>query len=125
MFGLSAIDGLATANVNLNVDASAAVTASISGVVGQASSFGGCIDIDTTLAINAEADGDFFSIFKKSATVSLYSHTWDLYKKCFGAQRRAHARDIPHFAKRDTLSCPSTPPATRQSIASQTIPAAR
>ena len=81
MFGLSAFDNLASMNVNLNVDSSASVSASLSGELGQASSFGGSISVDTGLSVNAEADGDFFSLIQKGDSVTLFSKTWALWSK--------------------------------------------
>ncbi|PIL27869.1 hypothetical protein GSI_09991 [Ganoderma sinense ZZ0214-1] len=44
---------------------------------------GGCVDISTGLAVDVGADVDLV-IFKIGENVTLFSHTWDLYKTCFG-----------------------------------------
>lgn len=77
-FGINALDGLADVNVDLNVDASAQMSLSLSKSLNTA--FAGCADISTGLSVNAVAGGDFFGLFNKSTKVSLYSHTWDLWK---------------------------------------------
>lgn len=44
---------------------------------------GGCVDISTGLAVDVGADLDLV-IFKIADNATLFSHTWDLYKTCFG-----------------------------------------
>ena len=126
VFGLSAFDNLASMNVNLNVDSSASVSASLSGELGQASSFGGSISVDTGLSVNAEADGDFFSLIQKGDSVTLFSKTWTLWSKSFGSQSRQHARAIPHPLKRDGLSCSGlSAPSSRQTLTDESIPSSQ
>ncbi|KAJ3872837.1 hypothetical protein F5051DRAFT_381795 [Lentinula edodes] len=46
--------------------------------------FGGCVEIDTGLAVNAGADAKFFDLFDASTQVPLFSKEFVLFKKCFG-----------------------------------------
>ncbi|KAJ3968915.1 hypothetical protein EV361DRAFT_383525 [Lentinula raphanica] len=55
------------------------ITSSSSGL-----QFGGCVEIDTGLAVNAGADGKFFDLFDASTQVPLFSKEFVLFKKCFG-----------------------------------------
>ena len=78
---------LANANVHLDFDASgklalsleASKSVSTSGY-DNSSQFGGCVDLSSTLAVNAGADASLLSIFDKSESVTLFSKTFDLFK---------------------------------------------
>jgi hypothetical protein len=74
-------------------------------------SFSGCVDIGTGLDVNAGASGDFFGLFNKDTTVTLFSKNFELFNKCFGgsvARRslppaissRSFARGYSRFATR-------------------------
>ncbi|KIK63273.1 hypothetical protein GYMLUDRAFT_40982 [Collybiopsis luxurians FD-317 M1] len=58
---------------------SSSVSESSSGV-----QFGGCVEIDTGLSVNAGAQGSFFGLFDASTQVPLFSKEFVLFKKCFG-----------------------------------------
>ncbi|KAE9395729.1 hypothetical protein BT96DRAFT_942244 [Gymnopus androsaceus JB14] len=46
--------------------------------------FGGCVEIDVGLAVNAGAEGKLFDIFDDSTTVPLFNKEFVLFQKCFG-----------------------------------------
>ena len=81
---------LADANINLDLDTSAKLTmnlqagASLSTSTNGTSSaddqFSGCVDVSSTLAVNAGADASFLDLFNPSTTVSLFSKTFDLFQ---------------------------------------------
>ncbi|KAJ3756979.1 hypothetical protein EV360DRAFT_47010 [Lentinula raphanica] len=102
--GVQALDNLASATVFLDLDASATMQLSLDAVdsnsitVDNGSSsnsttgnstitssssglqFGGCVEIDTGLAVNAGADGKFFDLFDASTQVPLFSKEFVLFK---------------------------------------------
>ncbi|KAJ3528236.1 hypothetical protein NM688_g8023 [Phlebia brevispora] len=140
-FGINVLDGLADATVNLDLDTSAKLTLSLqagaelskstNGSSSASGQFSGCVDLSSTLAINAGADGSFLDLFDDSTSVTLFSKTFDLFKKCFGSgtgysqsqpsgyRRRRHARDIV----RRGLTCPGAAVTTVASIADEAISA--
>nr|VWP02189.1 Nucleosome assembly protein 1 [Ganoderma boninense] len=139
-FGINALAGEAKATINLEVDGDAAVDLSLSAdakksttVKGTApaastSSFGGCVDITSGLAVTASADADFLSIFDKSTSVNLFQKSFDLFKKCFGssAARRTYtgrAEREALLAKRAGLSCPTSSLEKAASIAATKVAA--
>ncbi|KAI0820581.1 hypothetical protein BC628DRAFT_1396212 [Trametes gibbosa] len=134
-FGISAIGGKAKATINVDLDADAAVDLSLTGGAqasvstsgNQASgSFGGCVDITSGLSVKAGADADFFSLFKKGTSVSLFQHTFDLFKKCFGdsAARRAYTGRSARaalLARGDAVACPTSILSTVASIIEEKV----
>jgi hypothetical protein len=42
--------------------------------------FGGCVELDTGLDVNAGANADFFGLFNKGTSVSLFSKKFELFK---------------------------------------------
>ena len=156
-FGIDAL-GLAKADVQLDLDASGKLALSLEAGATAATStngtsyvseeFGGCVDLSSTLAVTAGADGSFLGLFDKSTSVTLFSKTFDLFKasdtlisfayiadeslqKCFGdapsksapapKYYRRHARDI----RRRGLSCPAAALAKPATIADEAISASR
>ncbi|OJT15610.1 hypothetical protein TRAPUB_5938 [Trametes pubescens] len=88
-FGISALGGITKATINLDLDADAALDLSLTAAALASAStsgnnastgVGGCVDITSGLAVNAGADADFFSIFKKGLQVPLFTKTFDLFK---------------------------------------------
>ncbi|OBZ79357.1 hypothetical protein A0H81_00033 [Grifola frondosa] len=141
-FGLNAIDGLVTATVSLDLDASATLNLSLQASTnlnvatatnGSTAStnltnteLDGCVDVQTGLSVNAGATGSFFSIFDASTTVSLFSTTFDLFKKCFGstAARRAYTGRSARaalLAKRLDITCPDFSLSSLVSVIEETI----
>ncbi|KAJ3981393.1 hypothetical protein F5890DRAFT_1417792 [Lentinula detonsa] len=125
--GVQALDNLASATVFLDLDASATMqlsldaAAALSSVSVVASSpaahatasttsstttsstglqLGGCVEIDTGLAVNAGADGKFFDLFDASTQVPLFSKEFVLFKVRFIFQSELSACgvsfDLPH-----------------------------
>ncbi|KAF7351711.1 hypothetical protein MSAN_01604200 [Mycena sanguinolenta] len=43
-------------------------------------SFGGCVQVNAGLAVNAGAEGDFFGLFKDTAQVSLFSKNFQIFQ---------------------------------------------
>ena len=66
----------------------AAVTATPSAESGEVSvsgsaKFGGCVELDTGLDVNAGANADFFGLFNKGTSVNLFSKKFELFKVRF------------------------------------------
>ncbi|KAJ4488374.1 hypothetical protein J3R30DRAFT_3279916 [Lentinula aciculospora] len=95
--GIQALDNLASATVFLDLDASATMQFSGSGSASNSTSsstgtssnitssstgiqFGGCVEIDTGLAVNAGADAKFFDLFDASTQVPLFNKEFVLFK---------------------------------------------
>ncbi|KAJ3731365.1 hypothetical protein DFJ43DRAFT_999239 [Lentinula guzmanii] len=94
--GVQALDNLASATVFLDLDASATMQLSLDAVDSKSITidngtttsstglqFGGCVEIDTGLAVNAGADGKFFDLFDASTQVPLFSKEFVLFKVRF------------------------------------------
>lgn len=87
---MNALDGLAKATVNLDLDTSAKIALSLqkgatastgsNGTSASVDPFTGCVDVSSTLAVNAGADGAFLDLFDDSTSVSLFSKTFDLFQ---------------------------------------------
>ena len=96
-FGISALNGKASATVNLNVDASAGLSLSLdTGAVGDVSAstsdstaasgagdVEGCVGITTGLGITIGADADLFDVFNPNVSFPLFTGNWDLFQKCW------------------------------------------
>ncbi|KAH9855724.1 hypothetical protein C2E23DRAFT_723644 [Lenzites betulinus] len=138
--GISAIGGSVKTTVNLDLDADAALDLSLTGgaqvTVTTAdgtdadAELEGCVDVTSSLNVNIGADADFFSLFQKGASVNLFSKTFDLFKKCFGATtaRRSYtgrAARAALLARDDPIICPTDPLASVVSIVKSLIPASR
>lgn len=88
-FGIDVLGGLADASINLDLDTSAKLTltgqasanlsTSTNGTSSTTDSFSGCVDVSSTLAVNAGASGSFFDLFNPSTSVTLFSKTFDLF----------------------------------------------
>lgn len=66
----------------------AAVPATPSAETGEVSvngstTFGGCVELDTGLDVNAGANADFFGLFNKGTSVNLFSKKFELFKVRF------------------------------------------
>ncbi|OSD05577.1 hypothetical protein PYCCODRAFT_1464936 [Trametes coccinea BRFM310] len=133
-FGLSALGGKTQATISLNLDADAALDLSLTAAAeaststsgnNATASVGGCVDISTGLNVNAGANADFFSLFKKDASVSLFQKNFDLFKKCFGSStaRRAYTGRAAHakLARADGLSCPSSALGAAESVVDEKV----
>ena len=121
------VDGNAAADLSLTAGA----TASVGTANGTAASadFGGCVDVTSGIDVTANADADLLSIFKKGASVSLFSKEFDLFKKCFGdsAAKRAYtgrAARAALLAKREDLGCPTSALGDAASVVQEAIPKA-
>ncbi|KAJ7768943.1 hypothetical protein B0H16DRAFT_273726 [Mycena metata] len=94
--------------------------------------FGGCVQVNGNIAINAGATGDFFGLFDKDTSVSLFTKGFQIFKKCFGngataaptrrRMRRVAARQLQARA----FTCPvpglSAPaPVTSGTVSSSSI----
>ncbi|KAF7303590.1 hypothetical protein MIND_00588300 [Mycena indigotica] len=107
-FGITAINGLASANIFLDVDTSSTMTLSLDGsanvegggttksgidITSKQAQLDGCVDIGAGLAIDAGADGQFFDIFDFAPKVNLFTKNFDFFKKCFGVQANSTKRE--------------------------------
>ena len=102
------LDTFAELDLSLTAAANASVSASSNNSTNTTTSAGagGCVDVQAGLSVNAGADADLFGIIKANDKVSLFSKSFDLFKKCFGNafQRRddrighspnSHGRRVP------------------------------
>ena len=135
-FGIDVLSGKAKATISLDVDAHAGVDLSLTAAAKastdgtKSTGFGGCVDITTGLDVNANADADLLSFFNKDAKVTLFSKTFDLFKKCFGdsTARRAYtgrAARAALLAKRTDLGCPISALAGAASVVEEAVPASK
>ncbi|KAI8969672.1 hypothetical protein BD414DRAFT_428107 [Trametes punicea] len=138
-FGISALGGKTQSTISLNLDADAALDLSLTAAAEASTStsgndagtdFGGCVDITSGLNVNAGANADFFTIFKKDTSVSLFQKTFDLFKKCFGSSsaRRAYTGRAIHaklLARDGGISCPSSPLGAAESVVNETVSGSR
>ncbi|KAF9474083.1 hypothetical protein BDN70DRAFT_340803 [Pholiota conissans] len=105
-------------------------------------SFGGCLEVDATLDVNAGASGSFFGLFDKSTKVDLFNKKFEVLKKCFGSEaakrslpRRRLLSILPHGRATSislpqrrafALQCPSTSENTgeaQQNLVDETVAA--
>lgn len=142
---------MAEADIQLQLDAVAGVNLSLTKSLN--TQFTGCMDTYTSLAVTAGATANFFNVFSKSTSVSLWSKKFDLWnvslrpqvppvepiiadwfallqQKCFSKQRE-HARAFParpqSLVKRgQSLTCAGLqgPPKLQMSV-TQPVSAAR
>ena len=102
------LDTFAELDLSLTAAANASVSAGNGNSTNTTTSAGagGCVDVQAGLSVNAGADADLFGIIKANDKVSLFSKSFDLFKKCFGNafQRRddrighspnSHGRRVP------------------------------
>ncbi|KAH8997662.1 hypothetical protein EDB86DRAFT_3076463 [Lactarius hatsudake] len=109
--GLSALGGIASTTVFLNLDASASLTVSSDAdgsrgdkTVAPAGGARACVDANTELAVNVGAQASFFDLFNASTGTTLFDKSFPLLQqKCVGvsnstsvlskqsAARRSHA----------------------------------
>lgn len=89
--GIDALDGVASATIFLDLDASA--TLQLQGnVQGTAE---GCVDLSTGLAVNAGAQGNFFDLFDDSTQVALFNRDFDIFNVGpLGVQQCACSADV-------------------------------
>ncbi|KAI0653807.1 hypothetical protein C8Q70DRAFT_1048306 [Cubamyces menziesii] len=138
-FGISALGGKTQATVDLALDADAALDLSLTAGAeaststsgnGASAEVGGCVDITSGLNVNAGANADFFSIFKKDTSVPLFQKNFDLFKKCFGSStaRRAYtgrAARAALLSRDDGVSCPTSLLGTAESVVEQQVSGSR
>ncbi|KAI0087808.1 hypothetical protein BDY19DRAFT_1042228 [Irpex rosettiformis] len=121
LFGVNALDGLANVDVELDLDTFAELDLTLSE---SKSGFTGCADVKTGINVKAAANGSFFSLFNKATVISIYSKSFDLFKKCFG---NAHRRRYASIEARDGPTCDGSfgTSTTKTTITSGTVPASR
>ncbi|KAA1475878.1 hypothetical protein DENSPDRAFT_883888 [Dentipellis sp. KUC8613] len=96
---ISALGGVGTANVFLDLDASASlnitgVNSQASGTIGTAGKTGSaagqaCVDISTGLNAHAGATTALAGIFDKTAQLTLFNKQFNLLQKCFAPKKAA------------------------------------
>jgi len=77
--GLNALNGIASASVFLNLDASADFTASTTSVTNPQP----CVTASADINVGVGAEGSFFSLFDESVDKSLFDKKFPLFQKCF------------------------------------------
>lgn len=83
LFGINVLDGLAKADVFLDVDVSSTLGLQVTSAP---SATGGCVSLDGAVDIAAGAEGAIKSIFDKSFTFDIFNTQANLFQKCFGNQ---------------------------------------
>ncbi|CAK5276661.1 unnamed protein product [Mycena citricolor] len=112
--GVSALNGIASAEVFLAMDANAALKLSLEATASAKAStaltaqatgkkarehqelseideraatadFGGCFEVDAGIDVNVGATGSFFGLFKQNVQSSLFHKSFVILKKCFGS----------------------------------------
>ncbi|KAJ7174894.1 hypothetical protein C8R46DRAFT_1347894 [Mycena filopes] len=112
-----------------STDATGAATNSTDAAVAAradtSTSFGGCVQVNGNIAVNAGAKGDFFGLFDKDAQVSLFSKEFQIFKKCFGDGATATRRRMRRMSARLLLArdftCPAADAAKPASITDGTV----
>jgi len=122
----------ATQSVSTSTTTSSASQASSTGNVGStdvSGSFGGCFEVRAGLDVTAGAEAAFFKFFDQSTQVTLFSKTFELFKKCFGtvtAKRSSRMSRLERASinRRAGLVCPGADIGTPAPVTDQTISAA-
>ncbi|KAJ7845305.1 hypothetical protein B0H13DRAFT_2675978 [Mycena leptocephala] len=94
-------------------------------------SFGGCVQVVGGINVNAGVQGEFFDLFDKEASVSLFNKNFQIFKKCFGdgdsgaptPTKRWIRRRVSAWSgqRRSLFSCPSPGLSAPQSVAQETV----
>ncbi|KAJ7113649.1 hypothetical protein C8R44DRAFT_741233 [Mycena epipterygia] len=80
-------------------------------------SFGGCVAVNGGINVNAGATGDFFGLFDDTASVSLFTKNFQIFKKCFGdgasvtpagTRRWMRRMSLRERQRRGAFSCPAS-----------------
>ncbi|KAI0271275.1 hypothetical protein BC834DRAFT_966790 [Gloeopeniophorella convolvens] len=125
----------ASAHIDVEAGASASLAASVENALGIKKEASGsaqaCVTVDSTLSVDAGAQGDFLGLFDKNTKTSVFNKNFKLLNKCFStppanasapAKTRRTAAN-PRFArapvplaelpmqhsKRVTVACPAVP----------------
>ncbi|KAJ7112068.1 hypothetical protein C8R43DRAFT_1159303 [Mycena crocata] len=92
-------------------------------------SFGGCVNVNGGIDVDAGATGDFFGLFDGTKSVNLFSKKFKIFEKCFGDKANATGaetrRSMRRVSRRNPFSCPApglSPPAA---IADETVSASK
>ncbi|KAA1467373.1 hypothetical protein DENSPDRAFT_238702 [Dentipellis sp. KUC8613] len=117
---LNAIGGFASANVFLELDASATldltgVDAKATGTTGTSGSSGsaaaqGCVDISTGINAHAGAQGKFLNLFDQNTQVTIFNKNFELFQVCSAAV--FFASSVGSLCSRNA----STPPPPRPTL---------
>ncbi|KAF9471862.1 hypothetical protein BDN70DRAFT_526087 [Pholiota conissans] len=118
---------MASSTVSTSSEASTATPTATNSTIDTNTKLGGCFEIDAGLDVNAGANADFFGLFNKDTSVSLFSKKFQVVKKCFG-----DSTDLPEVSPvvagsagtLDNLLCPAADTPAAVAIAEQTIPSA-
>ncbi|KAJ7023264.1 hypothetical protein C8F04DRAFT_1134894 [Mycena alexandri] len=88
-------------------------------------SFGGCVQVNGNIAVNAGATGKFFGLFDKTASVSLFTKNFQIFKKCFGDAATPTRRRMRRVAARNlqvrAFTCPVSGLSAPASVTSGTV----
>ena len=74
--GISALNGIASTDVFLNLDASADFTASTTSIANPQP----CVTVSSNINVGVGAEGSFFSLFNKTVSKSLFDKTFPLFQ---------------------------------------------
>ena len=74
---MNAFDGDVVVDVNLNLDGYVRATLSIEDSCDEG--FHGDASLDVGFSLNAAADGDFFDLFDKTVSITLFQDDWTLW----------------------------------------------
>ncbi|KAJ7612656.1 hypothetical protein FB45DRAFT_843208 [Roridomyces roridus] len=135
------------AALSMNLDASGSATKAVepdpnaedaavtSAPADLSGSVGGCLNLNGGVAVAANADADFFGLFDKSTSKTLFSKDFKIFQKCFGYQapaaatskrftRRTSRLTRSERQRRADFTCPAVGAASPVPVATETVAAA-
>ncbi|KAJ7112058.1 hypothetical protein C8R43DRAFT_818845, partial [Mycena crocata] len=139
-FGLKALGGTVDATLFVALDASAALVLSQLASTPLrrsrsrsrdevSTSFGGCVDVNGGIDVDAGITGDFFGLFDGSKSVNLFSKKFKILEKCFGdisrTTRPETRRSMRRVYRRNPFSCPAPGLSPLAVIADETVSASK
>ncbi|KAJ7479731.1 hypothetical protein FB451DRAFT_1086295 [Mycena latifolia] len=93
--------------------------------------FGGCVQVQGGIDVNAGAQGEFFHLFDDLVSVLLFSKKFEIFKKCFGdgtttapAATRRRMRRVSRWERlqsRGLFTCPAPGLSAPQSVTEGTV----
>ncbi|KAF8502656.1 hypothetical protein F5888DRAFT_1110589 [Russula emetica] len=114
--GINALDGVASASVFLDLDASLGLQGSISSAANPQPCLAGNADIN----VGVGAQGSFFGLFSASSGKSLFDKNFPLFQQCFGGNANSTNSTASNATATDSASQASATNATATDSASQT-----
>ena len=86
VFGIEAFNGIARANVFLDLYTAAILNLSLNQTTAPTTTnssdaqFAGCVGVQTALSVNVGTDASFFDVFENTTSIPLFESEWDLFE---------------------------------------------